>query len=201
MAHAPWRGRAPGALAIVAMGALLVGCASGTGGTPATSAPTPPSGAGSSGASSTGAPLSVSGFELSVPATWTTMAHGVIGTELQQQAAECRSAEVVDGPAPPGSASPELQRGAIQICVVPRADTLTLQQWLAGRGVTSATRSRYGSCEVLVTPGNEARRLAYAQSADLRAEIVTTNTSPPPKATQRGREITAALATMRCPPS
>jgi hypothetical protein len=193
MGHAPWRGRAPGALAIVAMGALLVACAAGPEQSASTSA--------SASRSVASTPVSASGFAISVPGTWTTASRGVIGTAFQQQAQVCRSAEVVDGPAPSGSGSSELQRGAIQICTAPRADTLTLQQWLTRRGVPSTTPARYGSCEVLVAPGTDARRLAYAQSADLRAEIATTNTSPPASTSQRGRDIRAALATMRCPPS
>ena len=101
----------------------------------------------------------------------------------------------------PGPGLRDLPRAAIQICVVPRRDSLPVDQWLTSQGVTSATRTRYGTCDVLTPPGSDTRSLAYAQSTDRRAEIVTTITSAPSTAAQRRREVADALSSMSCPSS
>ena len=138
---------------------------------------------------------------MGVPDSWTVTGRSVVGTALQRQALDCGSAEILDSPAPSGSGIADLPRAAIQICVVPRRDTLPVDQWLARQGVTSATRTRYGTCDVFTPPGSDTRRLAYAQSTDHRAEIVTTITSSPSTAALRRREVADALLSMSCPSS
>lgn len=161
-----------------------------------TSAGTTP--AGTTPATTAGTTLLEDGYSLPVPHGWTVQDRAVIGTAFQQDA-RCVSAETVDRPAPSDAGSPELDRAAVQLCVITRDDDLTLEEWLAGRSQRTSTPERYGTCDVRVLPGTPQRQLAYAQSPGRRAEIAVTVTTTPEKTQQRLREVADLLTKLRCP--
>ncbi|TQM61857.1 TetR/AcrR family transcriptional regulator [Humibacillus xanthopallidus] len=203
------QGKGSHAITTIALCALLMACGSGQSVGSASSDVAESSGATTSvpsaplpSTTSTAAlPLSIAGFAMRVPPSWNVRPEPIIGTQVQRQSSECSSAELLDPAASSGSGVADLPRAAVQICVLPIRDTLSLEQWLASQGVTSAARSRYGTCDVLTPAGSDSRRLAYAQSADRRAEIATTVTSAPSTSAVRRREIADALLSMTCPSS
>lgn len=184
---------------LVACGAPApVGPGSGSPATGTTPTGTAPPGTPPATTATAGATL-LDGYTLPVPPGWSGQDRAVIGTAFQQDA-RCVSAETVDRPVPSDAGSPELNRAAVQLCVITRDDDLTLDQWLAGRSQRTSTPERYGTCDVRVLPGTPQRQLAYAQSPGRRAEIAVTVTMTPEKAQQRLREVADLLTKMRCPP-
>lgn len=191
--------RLEGGKALIAS-VLLVACGAPAGVEPGSGSSTPagtPTGT-PAGTSTAGTALLEDGYSLPVPHGWTVQDRAVIGTAFQQEA-RCVSAETIDRPVPSDAGSPELDRAAVQLCVITRDDDLTLEQWLAGRSQRTSTPERYGTCDVRVLPGTPQRQLAYAQSPGRRAEIAVTVTTTPEKAQQRLREVADLLTKLRCP--
>lgn len=141
----------------------------------------------------------LAGFGLPVPAGWTAHRRAVVGTEVQRAASACVAVEAVDSPVPGESAGPSLDHAAVQICAVPRADGLSLPQWLAERGATGWRAATFGSCRVLEVPGDATRRLAYVQIGDRRAEIAIVVATSPEKTEQRQAEVADLLMELQCP--
>lgn len=142
--------------------------------------------------------VSIAGIEFSVPDGWTSQNTGVIGTEFQAAGMDCVSAEVIDDPSPPDAGVAAFARAALQICIITRDDTISLEQWLTARDQTDWVPAEYGTCAVLSLPGAPERQLAYTQMGDVRAEISIVVTTTIEMAEQRRAEVADLLENMDC---